>query len=43
MISPKLELPRLPVGPDGKAPNPADALNTPAPKAAWNFHVGVRY
>lgn len=32
-------LPTLPVGPDGKSPDPRAALQTPAPKAAWNvFH-----
>ncbi len=32
----KVALPKLPAGPDGKSPNPADALATPAPRAAWN-------
>lgn len=31
---PKVTLPTLPVGPDGKTPSPADALATPAPKTA---------
>ncbi|MBV8607416.1 MAG: cytochrome-c peroxidase [Singulisphaera sp.] len=35
----KVALPTLPVGPDGKSPDPRSALKTPAPKAAWNvFH-----
>lgn len=33
---PKLALPTLPPGPDGKSPNPADALETPTKKAALN-------
>jgi len=33
----KVELPKLPVGPDGKAPDPAATLNAPAKKAAANF------
>jgi len=32
--SPKVKLPTLPPGPDGKAPNPADALAVPAAKTA---------
>lgn len=37
---PTLALPTLPPGPDGKSPNPADALSPPAKKTAWNvpFH-----
>ncbi len=36
---PKVALPTLPVGPDGKSPDPRSALKAPAPKAAWNvFH-----
>jgi cytochrome c peroxidase len=31
---PKVTLPTLPTGPDGKTPNPADALATPGPKTA---------
>ena len=31
---PKVTLPTLPAGPDGKSPNPADALAVPAPKVA---------
>jgi cytochrome c peroxidase len=34
--TPKVTLPTLPVGPDGKAPNPADALAPPSPRAAMN-------
>lgn len=32
----KLTLPTLPVGPDGKTPNPADALKAPGPRTARN-------
>ncbi len=32
----KVSLPKLPVGPDGKAPDPADALATPSARTAWN-------
>jgi cytochrome c peroxidase len=32
----KLSLPTLPVGPDGKTPNPADALKAPGPRTARN-------
>ena len=39
----QVDLPKLPVGPDGKSPDPRDALDTPAPKAAWNvIHPPVR-
>jgi len=39
----KVALPTLPVGPDGKSPDPRAALRAPAPKAAWNvFHPSVR-
>jgi cytochrome c peroxidase len=34
----KVELPTLPVGPDGKAPDPRSALQAPAPKTALIFH-----
>ena len=35
----KLALPKLPVGPDGKSPDPRSALKAPSPKAAINpFH-----
>jgi cytochrome c peroxidase len=39
----KVELPTLPAGPDGKTPNPADALKPPGPKTAWAnvFHPGL--
>jgi cytochrome c peroxidase len=39
----KVALPTLPAGPDGKTPNPADALNTPGPKTAQAgvFHPGL--
>ena len=38
----KVELPKLPPGKDGKAPNPADALATPTAKTALNaFHPGA--
>ena len=30
----KVALPTLPAGPDGKSPDPREALNTPGPKAA---------
>lgn len=33
---PKFTMPKLPPGPDGKAPNPADALETPTKKAAMS-------
>jgi len=38
--APKLALPTLPAGPDGKTPNPADALAIPGPKTAMGqiFH-----
>jgi cytochrome c peroxidase len=36
----KVDLPTLPAGPDGKAPNPRDTLQAPAPKAALLFHLG---
>jgi len=42
----KLEelLPTLPAGPDGKAPNPGDALTPPNKKvASVGFHPGARY
>ena len=32
----KVALPTLPAGPDGKSPNPADALAVPAKKTAWH-------
>lgn len=40
---PKLSLPRLPAGPDGKSPNPADALAVPSPRAAFHevLHTGL--
>ena len=33
----KVALPTLPAGPDGKTPDPREALNTPGPKAASAF------
>lgn len=37
----KVELPKLPPGPDGKSPDPRSALGTPPAKAAMNvFHPG---
>jgi cytochrome c peroxidase len=33
---PRFTMPTLPNGPDGKAPNPGDALETPTKKTAWN-------
>jgi len=40
---PKVALPTLPAGPDGKTPNPADALAAPGPKTALSgvLHPGV--
>jgi cytochrome c peroxidase len=39
----KVELPTLPPGPDGKAPNPKDALTPPGPKTALgNVHAPIR-
>ncbi|WZO97420.1 cytochrome c peroxidase [Isosphaeraceae bacterium EP7] len=39
----KVELPTLPPGPDGKAPNPRDALTPPSPKTALgDVHAPVR-
>ena len=32
----KVKLPTLPPGPDGKSPNPADALTPPKAKTAFN-------
>jgi cytochrome c peroxidase len=34
----RVELPTVPVGPDGKAPDPRSALQAPAPKTALIFH-----
>jgi cytochrome c peroxidase len=36
---PKVELPTLPVGPDGKAPNSASALSAPKPKTALETSI----
>jgi cytochrome c peroxidase len=36
-------LPKLPPGPDGKSPNPADALSPPAKKTAFHFQIGAFY
>jgi cytochrome c peroxidase len=38
----KVELPTLPVGPDGKSPDPRSALNAPAPKTALIGHSAPR-
>lgn len=38
----KVELPTLPVGPDGKSPDPRSALKAPSPKAALEYrHVPI--
>jgi cytochrome c peroxidase len=37
----KVELPRLPDGPDGKTPDPRAALMAPVPASAPNFHMAV--
>ena len=36
---PTFKMPTLPPGPDGKAPNPGDALETPTKKTAWGEFV----
>jgi cytochrome c peroxidase len=41
--STKVALPTLPVGPDGKTPNPSAALKAPGPKTASVFHPGAAY
>src|SRR5205823_12211953 len=37
----KLKLPSLPVGPDGKTPDPSSVLKVPGPKTALIFHAGT--
>jgi cytochrome c peroxidase len=39
----KVALPTLPVGPDGKSPDPAAALKAPGPKTALLYHPGAAF